>query len=134
MGLSERERKVLEELERGLYAEDADLANRFKKVADQTPARKSQRNAARVVAGALVAVGGISVVLVGAITHYMLIGVAGFAMMLGGLVLASTPVKNGEAGSVATAKSGPSPKTAKPKRPDLGSFFEERWDKRINGN
>jgi hypothetical protein len=132
MGLSERERKVLEELERGLYADDADLANRFKKAAEETPVRKTQRNAARMVAGSMVALGGISVVLVGAITHYVLIGVAGFAMMLGGLVIASSAKP-----SLAAAQSGDGSTGAggskKAKRFDLGGFFEERWDKRMNG-
>jgi Protein of unknown function (DUF3040) len=137
MGLSERERKVLEELERGLYADDADLANRFKKAAEETPVRKTQRNAARMVAGSMVAVGGISVVLVGAITHYMFIGVAGFAMMLGGLVLASSakPVADGGASGAKNsgAKTGGPAAAKKAKRFDLGEFFEERWDKRMNG-
>ena len=130
MGLSERERKVLEELERGLYAEDADLAKRFKKVADQTPARKVQRSAARMVAGSMIALGGISVVLVGAITHYALIGIAGFAMMLAGLLVASSAAKP-TAGSAKAGGAGSTP--SKPKRPSLNDFFEERWNNRMNG-
>ncbi|MEY4742950.1 MAG: hypothetical protein RIR34_289 [Actinomycetota bacterium] len=132
MGLSERERKVLEELERGLYADDADLANRFKKAADETPVRKTQRSAARMVAGSMVALGGISVVLVGAITHYMLIGVAGFALMLGGLLIASTAKPAGAVGS-SGAQASSTAGAKKAKRFDLGGFFEERWDRRMNG-
>jgi len=133
MSLSERERKVLEEMERGLYAEDADLAKRFRQVADQSPQRKRQRNTARLLAGALVAVGGLMVILTGAMVHYPLIGVAGFAMTLTGLVIASTGslVKPGSpAGGSGDASSA---KQAKGARRGLMQLFEDRWDDRLNG-
>lgn len=122
MGLSEREQKVLDELERGLYADDSGLADRLK--AKPTKVSKPQNKAARALAGALVAVAGLSVLLVALITHYTAIGVAGFAVILFGVVVASS-------NSTKTTRTAAKGSTA-PKQP-RGSYFEDRWDKRING-
>ena len=122
MGLSEREQKVLDELERGLYAEDSGFADRLK-----AKPIKSQNKAARALAGALVAVAGLSVLLVGLITHYTAIGVAGFAVVLCGVVVASS-------NSTKTTPNASAPKTAKSAKLTLGEFFQDRWDKRIDGN
>jgi hypothetical protein len=124
MGLSEREQKVLDELERGLYAEDSGLADRLK--AKPVKPAKPHNKAARALAGALVAVAGLSILLVGLITHYTAIGVAGFAVILFGVVVASS-------NSTRISSGSHSAKPAKPARPARGSFFEDRWDKRING-
>ncbi len=125
MGLSEREQKVLDELERGLYAEDSGFADRLK--AKPIKSVKSQNKAARALAGALVAVAGLSVLLVGLITHYMAIGVAGFAVVLCGVVVASS-------NSTKTTPNASAQKTTKSAKPTLGEFFQDRWDKRIDGN
>ena len=125
MGLSEREQKVLDELERGLYADDSGLAERLKpKPVKQI---KTQNKAARALAGALVAVAGLSVLLVGLITHYTAIGVAGFAVVLFGVVVASS-------NSTKTTTKASAPKATKATKPGLGDFFQDRWDKRIDGN
>ena len=125
MGLSEREQKVLEELERGLYADDSGLAERLK--AQPAKTARPQNKGARALAGALVAVSGLSILLVGLITHFTAIGVAGFAVILFGVVVASSNSSrpNQDAGAG---------KAAKPAKQPRGSFFEDRWDKRINGD
>jgi predicted phage tail protein len=80
MGLSEREQQLLEELERSL--------------AGTTAAKKSQKlsrdsvSAKRVIAGSVIFVAGLRVLLVGVMNRVMAIGVAGFALMLGGVSLA----------------------------------------------
>lgn len=129
MGLSEHEKRVLDELERSLYADDEQLARRFKEAAGQTPEAKRQRNAARRVAGVFIGVAGLGVILVSVIIHYVFMGLAGFVVMLGGLLLATSNAASLDAPK--TSSAGRSPK-AKP----LGSlrdFFEERWDKRNGG-
>lgn len=139
MGLSEQERKVLEELERGLYAEDPKLADRIGKTGPK-PEDAHRTPATRMIAGALVAVGGLSVILVGVIAHYTAIGVAGFIMTLAGLVIA-TSVKNnpiGKAGNATNGKpkaggNGSAAPQGKGEKPRGGAFFEDRWDKRMNG-
>ncbi len=126
MGLSEQERKVLEELERGLYAEDAGFAQRISKtgseVADQA-VKSSAGNSTRLIAGALLAVVGISVLVVGAILQYVVFGIIGFAVMLWGLVLASSNWSS-------TSLQGRSAQSGKPSKDQTTGFFEERWNRR----
>ena len=140
MGLSEQERKVLEELERGLYAEDPKLADRIGKSGPK-PEDANRTPAARMIAGALVAIGGLGVILVGVIAHYTAIGVGGFLMTLVGLVIA-TSNKNPPAGKSGTPNAGksgsgstPSAKgnPTKASKQTPGEFFEDRWNKRMNG-
>lgn len=130
MGLSESERKVLEELERGLYAEDAKFAERISAKGPQ-PQDAYRTPATRMIAGAMVALGGLMVILVGVIIHYIAIGVAGFAMTLAGVVIATSgrPSMPGKAGKPASGKKAPG--GAAKLKPS--NFFEERWDKRMNG-
>ena len=78
MGLSEHEQRMLDELERGLYADDEKLAKRIQRTAAEAPNRLVQRKLARKIAGAAVSVAGLGVMLVGAIIHYTWMGVAGF--------------------------------------------------------
>jgi hypothetical protein len=144
MGLSEHEQRVLDELERGLYAEDELLARRIQKAANQTPDRLKQRSAARRIAGALVALAGLGVILVGAITHYAWMGAGGFVVTLLGLLLATTsgkavvdvpqepvPVSSGAShGSGSTVSGNSSLPAKKSWFSSLNDFFEDRWDRR----
>jgi hypothetical protein len=126
MGLSEREQKVLEELERGLYAEDAKFATKV--------GAGPNNSAARIVGGALLAVVGLSVLVFAVISQLTVFGVVGFALMLAG-VLVATGSKGGNAKSATAAPARPkaSPSGAsKPKEETKGRFFEERWNKRMD--
>lgn len=126
MGLSEREQKVLEELERGLYAEDAKFATKV--------SAGPSNSAARIVGGALLAVVGLSVLVFAVVSQITVFGVVGFALMLAG-VLVATGSKGGKANSATVTPARPkaSPSSAsKPKEETKGSFFEERWNKRMD--
>jgi hypothetical protein len=140
MGLSEHEKRVLDELEKSLYADDEGLAKRFKKAAAEAPVAKSQRTAQRKVAGALVAFAGLGVILIGVITHYIYMGLGGFVLTLLGLLLAtssgtqgSSGAKSGNAGMPVGGGRGsaPAPTAKKPKKTgSIRDYFEDRWDKR----
>jgi hypothetical protein len=117
MGLSEREQQLLDELERGLYASDSNLAHKLGK-----PGARSPR---RIIAGGALAVIGLSLLVVAVMLQFALFGVAGFLVMLAGLVLATS--SNPSLENLSSQK--PSTKPAAPK-PDRKSFFEDRWDKR----
>lgn len=119
MGLSESEKRVLEELERNLYENDADFARKTKAKIDQVSSRGAN-SPAKVVAGALLAVIGISILVFAAITQLPPVGVIGFLIMLFGLLMASASAKPG------SAKSGSAKKSPK----QQGSFFEDRWNRR----
>lgn len=141
MALSDHEKRVLDELERSLYADDEKLAKRFKQVADETPARITQRNAARRIGGSVLSLAGLGVILVGVISHYTPMGIAGFLITLAGLVIAT-----GSSGKPADAAenraiSGPNRSGTPGQVADkaargwdsLNEFFEERWNRRMNG-
>jgi hypothetical protein len=143
MGLSEHEKRVLDELEKSLYADDEGLAKRFKKAAAEAPAAKGQRTAQRKVAGALVAFAGLGVILIGVITHYIYAGLGGFVLTLAGLLLATSSAPKGETGSKSAAPGMPfgggrgSAQAPTSKKADktgktgsLRDYFEDRWDKR----
>ncbi|MFM6980015.1 MAG: DUF3040 domain-containing protein [Micrococcales bacterium] len=126
MALSDREKKVLEELERGLYADDAEFAERVKATSEKPPKRTSTNStnpAARLVAGSALAVAGLSVLILAVTIQVMLIGIVGFIIMLIGLVIGSSNWSNSSLSSK-PAKS----KTAKPGT----NFFEDRWNRRFD--
>jgi hypothetical protein len=117
VSLSDHEKRVLEELERGLYADDAKFVQR---VGNGKPA-----SASRVIGGALLALAGISVLVFAAVSHVIFVGVIGFLAMLLGLLIATSGQTAPH--NKAQAKDEPAPK---PKRPSTGSFFEDRWNNR----
>lgn len=147
MALSEHEQRVLDELERGLYADDEGLARRMQKAAVATPDRRRQSKAARRIAGAAIALAGLGVLLVGAIIHYTWMGVGGFLVTLAGLVIATSgggatdgPGSQGQ-GTKREPRAGHGQsnglgKTEGVKKAgkSVGEFFEERWNRRINGD
>ncbi len=116
MGLSEREQKLFEQLEREL-AGDTQFAN---KVSSAQPKVAKGR---LLVAGVLVMLAGVGLLLLAVSLRVAFFGVIAFLVMLIGLVMASSnfDVSRGE-----PAK--PSEKQAKPKG---GNFFEDRWDRRF---
>lgn len=112
MALSEREQRLLDEMERGLYAGDPKFTR-----AVQNPRSVSAK---RLIAGALVAVIGLSLLLFAVIIQLVVFGVLGFLVMLGGVILASSRISMPEKAN-----------EAKPSRPR--STFEDRWNSRFEG-
>lgn len=122
MGLSESEKRVLEELERGLYAEDAAFERKSKAQIERIDA-PGANSPAKVIAGSLLAVVGISILVFGAVTQVAAFGVVGFLVMLVGILMAS-------ATGGSTARSAKAQKAPKADKPGGSSMFEERWNKR----
>jgi hypothetical protein len=84
MGLSEREQQLLDELEKSLSGGPTDSAKRKLAVTNVS--------ARRVISGTLIVVAGLSTLLAGVMNQVPVIGLLGFALMLGGVYLAaSTP-------------------------------------------
>ncbi|MFM6963396.1 MAG: DUF3040 domain-containing protein [Micrococcales bacterium] len=112
MGLSEREKRVLAEMERELFG-----------ASSIDPKLRPANSVRKLVAGVLLAVIGLSVLVFAAISAVIWFGLIGFAITLFGVLMASaTPA----AGS---SKSTTKPRSNKPK-PNPGTFFENRWDNR----
>jgi hypothetical protein len=134
--LSEHEQQLLEQMEQALYAEDPKFASHMQGAATRSAIRR------RYIIGALGLVVGLALVLVG-VNTVMWVGVAGFAVMVGGGAYAFTPPrqtrqKGARLGTVqkdgSVRKVQPAPARKKKKRqPSSGSFMErleERWERR----
>ena len=127
MPLSEHEQRLLEQMERALYAEDPKFA---------TSLRSASSRAARgkAVFGLLAVLAGLGIVLVGVAMPLAVVGVVGFAVMLVGAIAAysafttpGVPASEEAVGGAAEA----------PRAPKASSGFmekmEERWRKRHEG-
>ena len=122
MPLSEQEQRLLDEMERSLYQNDADF------VATINPHR-GRTNYTLLIVGVLVGVAGIATLVTGVIIRQSLVGVLGFAVMFVGVLLAVAPPRRG------VAQTQPSPPVAKGKSnsPRFMENLNERWDRRQDG-
>lgn len=123
MPLSEHEQRLLEEMERSLYQNDADFVA---KVGGKR-ARPAYRS---IVLGILLAVVGVVVLVVGVWFQQPLVGILGFVVMFAGVLVAIAPGKR-----VAVEPGGPEPKRAKARGGQSGFMdrMNDRWDKRNEG-
>jgi len=124
MPLSEQEQRLLDEMERHLLRNDADV------VSAPSGARSlSYRN---VVYGTILVLVGLGALVVGVSTQLIWVGVVGFVLMLGGVILAVTPMRGG------APKENPRQAGARASTPNRAttSFMDrmnDRWDRRQGG-
>ena len=85
MALSDRERELLEELEKSLGASSATR---------KTPLSATELGPRRLLSGLLVSVAGLGCLVFAVITRVPLLGLAGFVIMGAGLTLASSRRKS----------------------------------------
>ncbi|NEB37805.1 DUF3040 domain-containing protein [Streptomyces sp. SID14515] len=128
MPLSEHEQRMLEQMERALYAEDPKFATALEGSGLRTYTRKRVYQA---VAGFLV---GIALLMAGMVAQQIWISVVGFLVMLGCAVLAVTgwrkAPKPGEQQPTA-ADSGDSGARRRPRqRRSMMNRIEQRWQRR----
>jgi hypothetical protein len=137
--LSEHEQRLLDQIERALYAEDPKFASTVRQTDLRTHMRRRLRRAALVLGL------GFGLMLVGVVAQQIVLGVAGFVVMLGALLLALSSWKRLGAGptkanATATGPTPPgvprigrgAPRAARPTR-SSGSWkhrLEERWKRR----
>lgn len=130
--LSEHEQRLLEQMERALHAEDPRLSSALR-----TGSGRSI-NGRRIALGSITLLVGLGGLLGGVITSLAVLGVVGFLVMLGGvLVIGSAlrepkPQPNDGAGSSASK----SPRGKSKSTAGSSSFMskvEERWRKRREG-
>jgi hypothetical protein len=127
MPLSEQEQRLLEEMERSLYHNDADFVA-------TVSGRRSRPNYTMVVVGVLVIVLGIAALAAGVITKLAVIGILGFAIMIVGALLIFSP-RGGTPEPAPSAGSRGASRGPSAKRPS-SSFMDrvnERWEKRQGG-
>lgn len=130
MPLSEHEQRLLEEMERNLYQNDAEF------VASVGRGR-GKPNYTLIVVGILVAVLGVGIIVAGVIIRQPVIGIAGFVFIVGGAFLAlsrprgSSALQEPSAAERASASARTS--AAGPARGGFMDRMNERWDKRQDG-
>ncbi len=149
MPLSEEELRLLEQMERALVAEDPKLASTMRGTRMRATARR------RAMAAAGVFVVGVAVLMTGAVAQSVLVGIAGFLVMLVSAYFALSSWRGqnhaaeqpgasspGSRGSFSVVEGGRRTKRRSPRAPrgrsgSSGSMmqrFEERWRRRRDQN
>ena len=116
MPLSEYEQRVLEEMEQQLRSDDPKLADTISGAAVRRP-----RN---VVLGTLLGLAGIGLLVAGAATSYVVLGIVGFLAMFAGVMLAISRPKR------VAAPPAEASNVHELKRKQSGGFMsklEDRW-------
>jgi hypothetical protein len=134
--LSEHEQRLLDQIERALYAEDPKFATTVRSTDLRTHMKRRRTRAIVLgVIGVLLLVGGPIV--------NPLIGIAGFVVMLGALLMGvsawkrlngstATPLRSVDGGTTRTPGKGPSRKARSHGSPRerLEDRWKKRWDER----
>ncbi|WP_194408779.1 DUF3040 domain-containing protein [Microbacterium cremeum] len=118
MPLSEQEQRLLDEMERHLMRNDADVVS-----APRDGRALSYRN---IVYGTILVLVGLGGLIVGVSQQLIVVGVIGFVVMLGGVLLAVTP---GRGPGRVRVDSDPPPK-ATASNSSFMDRMNDRWDKR----
>jgi hypothetical protein len=131
--LSEHEQRLLEQMERALYAEDPKFASSLRSAG---PRPGNRRKAA---IGVLTLLVGMGLLIAGPVTSIVALGVVGFVVMLVGTMLVISAMRaepaEATAATAAAAPGSPAPKQAKAQK--SGGFMdrvEERFRKRREGD
>lgn len=126
MPLSEHEQRMLEQMERALYAEDPKFATALEGSGLRTYTR---RRVYQAVAGFLV---GIALLMAGMVAQQIWISVVGFLVMLGCAVLAVTGWRKApKPGEQQAVRAGGAGARRQPKqRRSVMNRIEQRWQRR----
>ncbi|MEZ7007813.1 DUF3040 domain-containing protein [Streptomyces sp. AD55] len=125
MPLSEHEQRMLEQMERALYAEDPKFASALEGSGLRTYTR---RRVYQAVAGFL---GGIALLMAGMVAKQVWLSVVGFLVMLGCAVLAVTGWRKApKPGEQPPPGTGPQPRGQGRQRRSVMDRIEERWQRR----
>ena len=124
MPLSEHEQRLLEQIERALYAEDPKFASTVRGGKLRKPTRRRRLQGIAVFAlGLVMLVLGVAVRSLWLASSFPVLSVVGFLVMLGGAVLAVT--------SVGAGKQAAPAKDAEPDKNRFTGRMEERFRRRF---
>ena len=130
MPLSEHEQRLLEQMERALYAEDPKFVSSLR----GTDLRSHYRR--RALASAVGFILGVVLLMTGVVSTVWIVGVFGFVLMLASALFAVTSWRkvsgSGEAArsNVTSIKGGRSKGRTKGPKRGMTERFEDRWRKR----
>jgi len=125
--LSEHEQRLLEQMERALYAEDPKFASSLRSAGPRPGSRR------KAVIGVLAALLGFALLITGAATSIVVVGVLGFVAMLVGTFLVITTMRSQPETETPAAGSGKA-KAAKAPRTGFMDRVEERFRQRREGD
>jgi hypothetical protein len=126
--LSDHEQRLLDSIERALYAEDPKFASTVRATDLRAHVRRRVRRAAVLV--------GLGVILLvaGPVTQIIALGIVGFLLMLAGVLLLATsyrrPGSNGGGSGGGGGGGGRGPRRGGPPKPGWKDRAEDRWRKR----
>lgn len=143
MALSENEQKMLDELEKQLFADDPKLARTFSSSSASSggseAAQKTTLNPRRIVLGCVGVLAGLALLVFAVSLPAVWLGVLAFLLMLGSAVFAITGDRARPAIATVTdadrrkgRDAHPAGKGGSPQ--GLMKKFEDRWDKRQSGD
>ncbi|MCG7427138.1 DUF3040 domain-containing protein [Helcobacillus sp. ACRRO] len=143
MALSENEQKMLDELEKQLFADDPKLARTFSSSSASSggseAAQKTTLNPRRIVLGCVGVLAGLALLVFAVSLPAVWLGVLAFLLMLGSAVFAITGDRARPATATVTdadrrkgRDAHPAGKGGSPQ--GLMKKFEDRWDKRQSGD
>lgn len=121
MPLSEQEQRLLDEMERSLYQNDAD----FVATVGSQGVRASYTT---MVIGTLLTLAGIGVLVAGVALQMPLVGVLGFILMFGGVLLFVAPPRRGRRPIIG----GANRQGATPTHHSFMDSLNQRWDGRTD--
>jgi hypothetical protein len=122
--LSEHEQRLLEQMERALYAEDPKFASSLRSAGPRPGVRR------RTVTGVLAALAGVAVLVTGAATSLVAVGVLGFVLMLVGTFLVVSALRSAPAETAAPQRTAP----AAPPKQKFMDRLDERFRRRQEGD
>jgi hypothetical protein len=125
VALSDREQKLLEQMEKALYAEDPKFASTLRR-SGLTIAPGERRH---VILGLLSLVAGLALVFGSVVSKMVIVGIPGFLLVLTGFVF----IARGLQEPVAAATPTPTKVRNRSKNSKLMSRLEERWQQRRDG-
>lgn len=128
MPLSEHEQRLLEQMEKALYAEDPKFATSLRSTGSGAAHR------GRAVLGVLGFLGGMGLVLAGVATAVIALGVVGFAVMLAGAVLVYSAFSRGTAVASTEGEQQAAPQAPKQTGSGFMGKMEDRWRRRADGD
>ncbi|MGN6326372.1 DUF3040 domain-containing protein [Pseudolysinimonas sp.] len=118
MPLSEQEQRLLDEMERSLYHNDADDVT-------TVGGRRGRASGTAILLSIVGLFGGLALLVVGVMVRVPIVGVVGFAAMFAGALLLIAPPRRLSSTSRHDRAAGP--------RPQRASFMDslgERWERR----
>ncbi|QMU75901.1 DUF3040 domain-containing protein [Streptacidiphilus sp. PB12-B1b] len=124
MPLSEHEQRLLEQMERALYAEDPKFATAL----EGTGLRARTRRTVYCAAAGFVV--GVALLVGGAVTKHDWISLVGLLVMLGSAALAVVGWRRAPRLGVADPRTGAPLRRRKPSRTTVVDRMEQRWQRR----